>query len=153
MNGSFRDDQGILDPIHGWPHANDVLVDSSFFSLARMDFIRKLLLDRSILLIPKVQAELKVLKSKTRGQTLRELVPIIFDPTGEFNQRLERASREWRDDYAYSIIKNLNLLHMRRHVLEKPLDNFEKSKGQRATGKDLSRLQRQLLSEDIGPRT
>jgi hypothetical protein len=153
MSGSFRDDQGILDTIYGWPHANDVLVDSSFFSPARRELIRRLLLDRSVLLIPRVQAELNALKSKARGQTLHELVPIIFSPTGEFNQRLECASREWMDGYAYPIIKYLNLLHMRRRVLEKPLDNFEKSKGQRATGKDLSRLQRQLLSEGIGPRT
>jgi hypothetical protein len=153
MGGSFRDDHGILDTIHNWPHANDVLVDSSFFSPARTEFIRKLLLDRSVLLIPRVQTELKALKSKTLGETLGKLAPIIFDETGELNQRLECASAEWMHDYTYSIIKYLNLLCMRRRVLERPLAEFEKSKGRRATGKDLSRLQRQLLSEGIGQRT
>ncbi len=153
MGGNFTDDQGILDTIHGWPHANDVLVDSSLFSPARTELIHKLLLDRSVLLIPKVQAELKALKSKARSQTLRELASIVFDTTGEFNRRLECASTEWMRGYAYPIIRYLNLLHMRRRALEKPLDEFEKSKGRRAAGKDLSRLQRQLLSEGIGQRT
>ena len=150
---SFASDDGILDTIYGWPHANDVLVDSSFFSPARADLIRRLLIERTVLLIPEVQDELNELKPEKPKKTSGHLPSILFDTTGKFNQRLGCASEEWMRGYEYPITRYVNLLHMRRRILEKPLRDFEKREGRRAVGKDLIKLQRQILAQGISQRT
>ena len=150
---SFATDDGILDTIYGWPHANDVLVDSSFFSPARLDLIRRLLIDRPVLLINEVQDELNELKPENPKKTLSDLPSILFDTTGKFNQRLECASGKWMRGYEYPINRYVNLLHTRRRILEKPLRDFEKREGRRPVGKDLIKLQHQILAQGFSQRT
>jgi hypothetical protein len=146
-------DEDILNMIHNWPRANDVLVDSSFFSPVRIDLNRRLLLKRPVLLIRAVQDELNTLKLTTNKETLGQLASILFDATGGFNRSFNCASEKWIRGYEYPIMRYLILLRLRRSILKKPLRTFEKHEGRRALGKDLSRLKRQALSYGISQET
>jgi hypothetical protein len=118
-----------------------------------VDLIRRLVIDRPLLLIREVQEELNDLKAKTQKDSLRELVSIVFDAKGEFNQRLQRASEKWTRGYEYPISKYVNLLAVRRRVLRNLVHDFEKHEGRRPAGKEMIKLQRQWLAKGISQRT
>lgn len=153
LGGHIDGDESILDMISNWPHANDVLVDSSFFSPARIDLNRRLLLERPVLLIRAVQDELNTLKLKTNKEGLGQLASILFDATGGFNRSFNCASEKWIRGYEYPVMRYVILLLLRRSILEKPLHTFEKSEGRRPVGKDLDRLKRQAISDGISQKT
>lgn len=153
LGGHLHSDENILDMINSWPRANDVLVDSSFFSPARIDLNRRLLLEHPVLLIRAVQDELNTLKLKTNKKALGQLGSVLFDATGGFNQSFNCTSEKWILGYEFPVMRYVILLSLRRTILEKPLRTFEKREGRRAVGKDLSRLKREALSDGISPRT
>jgi len=152
-NGLVDNDEDLLNIIHDWPHANDVLVDSSFFSPARIELNRRLLLERPVLLIRAVQNELNILKLKTNKKGLGQLESILFDATGGFNRSFDCTSEKWIGGYEYPVMRYVILLLLRRSILEKPLRTFEKREGRRPVGKDLDRLKRQAISDGITQET
>lgn len=152
-SGCVDSDEDLLNVIHDWPHANDVLVDSSFFSPARIDLTRRVLLERRVFLIRAVQDELNTLKLKTSKQDLAQLASILFDATGGFNQSFNCTSEKWILGYEYSVMRYVILLLLRRSILEKPLRTFEKREGRRPVGKDLDRLKREAISDGITQET
>ena len=73
----------IINIVLNNPHLTDLLLDTSVFSVGRLDLIREILISCSPILLPPVQRELEDLKVKPALAELRDLVY----PGGSLNSR------------------------------------------------------------------
>jgi hypothetical protein len=148
----FRDATAVLDTIRTWPHPNDILVDSSFFSPSRLDLNRQLLLERNALVLPDVEKELNDLRSSADAPR-EQLKELLFEASGALNSKLIRGMPSWIRGREYPVSRYANMLHLRKRILEEQEAAFERKHGRIPKGRERSLIHRNLLTMGISQRT
>jgi hypothetical protein len=149
---TFRDSTAILDTLRSWPHPNDVFVDSSFFSPARLEFNRRLLLERRVWVLPEIEKELLDLRVTT-NPLVRPLQSFLFNAAGELNPRLISGTPDWLSGQLYAASRYGNLLHLRKGVLDVQTADFEKQNGRPPKGNERTKIFQDLLAKGISLRS
>lgn len=151
LGGRIATEEEFLDVFRNWPHPHDIFVDSSFFSPQHATLSRRILIERTVQVIPQVKRELKGLKKFS--QEPGHWTSSIFEPDGHLSSRLQQHSTEWAHPYEYAINRYSNLLHLRRHALEAATREFETRKGRPPLPNERRKLQRAALAQGMSQRT
>jgi hypothetical protein len=130
------------------PHPTDVVADASVFSPERIDLVRELLFSTRVAIPPDVEAELRDMRGE-RTQPLRDL---LF-PDGQMNPLLHRYDLRMLKDHDWVALKLMNLLHLRKQLLEEPLLIFSTEHGREAVGAERRAILQKLVRGGLGQRS
>jgi hypothetical protein len=144
----FVSDDALLETLAQNQHPLAVVADSSLFAPSRLDLCRRLLIQTPVHILPEVRSELADLE-RHKSAALRNLVL----PDGKLNSRLIAMPDRMLAGYDRVATKYVNLLHLRKRLLEKPTKDFEDARGQAPAGQERAKLGRALLNDGISWRT
>jgi hypothetical protein len=112
------------------PHPTDLLLDTSVFSVGRLDLVREILISFSPILLPPIRKELEDLKVKP---ALAELRNLVF-PSGSLNSRFREDDHGVLKSYPRFSHRYANLLRWRRDMIDKEVNRIMTSLDFRVKG-------------------
>lgn len=140
--------EDVVETIALNPHPTNVFADSSLWAPDRLDLVRRLLIQTPVRVLPAVLRELEDIKHKSPGP-MQEL---LF-PKGSLNPRLSVEKYDAVLNYKYVMNRYVNLLHVRKRLLEGPLREYQEQTGQPAKGKSRHKIMQKALNDGVSQRT
>lgn len=145
---TLNNEKDIVETIYNNAHPTDVLADSSLWSPKRLDLVRQLLITIPIKILPAVRRELDDIEQQ-ESSPIREL----FSPDEKLHPRVRLDQYSAVQEHTFVMSRHMNLLNVRKRLLERDLKDHIAQTGEEAKGKARHKIVQRLLRKGVSWRT